>query len=405
MVAASERHAPFDWSVASPSEKIEGLLAYLGKVETLCEGTVSHYVQCAQVAIERILGQDEDEAIDHAAAAARRILVKRIGTPEPARGSSLKHKDPSLQELGDVFSHLRSKFLESGDRIDLLLALYIIVMPRIGLRPVEITWAAWDGNGLYTYTAKRTGRPKRYIPNEHWPPVFKMALGLFVKLVPRELDDVAFEAWRNLLASRLARASKWTRTKKRLSLYFARHIAIANWKQAGISAEVIARLAGHAGLRSQHHYASGRSGYGSRYVFLNSADAKALLGLPTDDNFDHFEDKVDHEVQAARTGNGLFIEPQEAAVSAEAEDPGKREQAFVLDEMPAPRPKEKENSQLEGERLWEEAKLRQQADWKRIDTVTQRIPMRKEQVLPRQDADPESSDQHDEDGPTGDQRR
>src|SRR5690606_10541226 len=152
---------------------------------------------------------------------------------------------------------------EGRDRLDLILALYVIVMPRIGLRPIELTWARWDGNRLYTRTAKRIGRPERVVPHEHWPPLYKSALGLLIALMPRELDDGAFEAWRNVLASRLARASKKTRTKRRLSLYFARHIAIANWKQAGITPKLIAQLAGHAGLKSQHHYAPGRAGYGA----------------------------------------------------------------------------------------------------------------------------------------------
>src|SRR5690606_5095100 len=197
MILASAREVTGDWSAASPAEQVRGLLAYLSSDRKLRPGTVSHYVQCARVAIERILGPDE-EAVNKALAEARMLLQARIN-PE---ASPRKH--PSVEELGDVFSHLRWKFIKCGkDPLDLLLALYIIVMPRIGLRPVEITWTQWDGSRLYTHTAKRAGRPKRYIPHEHWPPVYKAALGLFVRLVPRDLDDASFETWRNLLASRL----------------------------------------------------------------------------------------------------------------------------------------------------------------------------------------------------------
>jgi hypothetical protein len=306
MLAACARNLDAAWDDASAAQKNAWFLDFLLSDDLLCSGTVAMYRQCARLAIERIWsaeGPDCVEAVQGRKEAVD-ILKGRIGLPDPERGASLKLKDPLLVELGDVFARLRTKYTDGRDRLDLILALYIIVMPRIGLRPVELTWARWDGNKLFVRTAKRKGRPERPVPHEHWPPIYKAALGLLIALMPRELDDEAFEDWRNVLASRLARASKWTRTKRRLSLYFARHIAIANWKQAGITPELIALLAGHAGLKSQHHYASGRSGYGARYVFLTAAQAQAQLEHTSSPDMaesattDHNNIGEDHESQS-----------------------------------------------------------------------------------------------------------
>ena len=54
MIDASARLNGVSWGAASPAEKIDGLLAYLGKdgkEYILCQGTVGHYAQCAEIAI------------------------------------------------------------------------------------------------------------------------------------------------------------------------------------------------------------------------------------------------------------------------------------------------------------------------------------------------------------------
>lgn len=405
LIAASARQSKIDWLQMAPAQKVAGLLDYLQTGETLCEGTVSHYIQCARTAIGRILGQTEDEEFTVAAAAARDILVNRGGVPEPARGASLKLKDPSSADLGDVFSHLRSKYIQDADPLDLLLALYIIVMPRIGLRPIEITWTEWNGNQLYTRSAKRAGRPRRYIPHEHWPPVFKAALGLFVRLVPRDLDDASFDAWRNRLASRLARASRWTRTGRRLSLYFARDIAIATWKQLGITPETIAILAGHAGLRSQHFYASGRSGYGARHVFLDSEQAQALLGAASAGEIAQSE-VIDQDSAAPARDSASSSGPLDPAkgVTGETEALVHTTPDFDWDDMPAPK-RHEETFSKEGERLWTERKLEHDATWKRLEGDIARIRAQKAQAaLTRIDGD-EGSHHSNEASPAGDQWR
>lgn len=169
--------------------------------------------------------------------------------------------------------------------------------------------------------------------------------------MPRQLDDATFEAWRNVLASRLARASRWSRKKRRLSLYFARHIAIANWKQAGITPELIAQLAGHAGLRSQHHYASGKAGYGARFVFLDQGEARALLGEAPD-------------AATEKNAGSTTIWSEVRIIEDDAtQRPGEQTLDFVIEDIPKPKPKPQPKSTDEGAMLWQEYKRKIEAEW------------------------------------------
>ncbi len=236
----------------------------------------------------------------------------------------------------------------------------MLVMPRIGLRPVELTWARWDGNSLYVRTAKRAGRPERYVPTEHWPPVFKLALGLLIRLVPQQMDEEAFELWRNVLASRLARASKWTRMRRRLSLYCTRHIAIATWKQLGITPELIAKLAGHAGLHSQHHYAARASRLWRALCFRDpNSEAKELLGATASGDAEDVAVGSEQEAQPADTpdrhGEEGRGEGGATDVPAESEEDAKEE--FDISAQPKPRPAPDPDHAL-----WRDWKTRQQKE-------------------------------------------
>ena len=83
MIAASASEAEFDWHAALPGEKVDALLAYLGKDVTLCAGTVTHYTQCARSAIERILADAGEDDV-----AAKAIAGPRNpGAPDRASGS------------------------------------------------------------------------------------------------------------------------------------------------------------------------------------------------------------------------------------------------------------------------------------------------------------------------------
>ncbi|WP_421952717.1 hypothetical protein [Pelagibacterium sp.] len=258
-------------------------------------------------------------------------LKERTGTPVPARGASKKVLVPMREELDDLLGHLRSKVAGHGDIIDFVLALYLLIMPRVGLRPIELTWAERQGNSLIVKTAKRDGRPQRIVPLENWPENYLFALDLLLAAIPRDLSEKQFTKFRNLLASRLARACKWTRTRRRLCLYCCRHIAIANWRDVGMSSHEIAQLAGHVGLAGQLHYARGRSGYGGRYIFYKH---------PQQDN----------ENLAAAAAN---VEPK-------SQLPARAASGFEEADFPVPSATPAETSGSDGEELWRQA--REKAD-------------------------------------------
>ncbi len=254
----------------SPRDHLGALVKMMCADRTvLALGTVCVYRQHLSAAVDRLVrqGLSEMEA-DAARARIFEALGERQGVPNPKRGASLKIEVPEFSELAETFALLKKRFFEQRQVQDLLLCLYLLVMPRVGLRPVELTWAKRTGRALIVATAKREGRPERIIPLTDWPDEYMFALDVLLRLVPREMDPHSFKLWRNSLASRLARVSRQTHWKRRLALYCCRHIAFASWRDVGMSVEDIRRLAGHAGINSQRNYARGRRGYGARWMFM-----------------------------------------------------------------------------------------------------------------------------------------
>jgi hypothetical protein len=238
----------------------------------LASGTVCVYRQHARAAIAQLVrsGADADAAVAIEISIMAE-LQKRLDLPREARGPALKIDAPEKREVKEVFELLRRRFFKHGNVKDLLLSLYVLLMPRLGLRPIEITWARREGMFLKVATAKRRGRPERDVPLTGWPEDYLFALDVLLELVPRKLGADAFRKWRNALASRLARVSKQSQEERRLSLYFCRHIFIASWRDIGMSPEQIRKMVGHAGLASQRGYARGKSGYGARWMFPKPA--------------------------------------------------------------------------------------------------------------------------------------
>lgn len=208
-------------------------------------------------------------------------LEGRRGKPSPKRTSANKIKDPTISEVHAICAALKTRILKRGDQLDLALLLYLVVAPRIGWRPVEMTRAWIDGDTLYIPTAKQRGAPAvRTRSLKRFAPVLKQALWILLALVPRGLDDRQFELWRNRLAGRLAYLS--ARLKRRLSLYFARHIGIATWKKAGLDPATIARLAGHLSLDAhRQHYARAAAGFDRDVHLVDDADRR-LPQSPSD---------------------------------------------------------------------------------------------------------------------------
>jgi hypothetical protein len=75
--------------------------------------------------------------------------------------------------------------------------------------------------------------------------------------------------WRKILGrlgERLARVCARIEIR-RWSLYTTRHVAIANWKRAGLTDAEIAALAGHSSTRTaRQHYAGGRHGWTAKFA-------------------------------------------------------------------------------------------------------------------------------------------
>lgn len=272
---AAARRAGADPNSVAPNYHLQLLKQHLmGDNSALKSGTIGVYRGQITVAIQKLLdlGADPEQA-DEIKKAVFAFLDMRCGEPVEPRGSSRKVEVPELLELSDVFYMLKTRFLNDRVLQDLTLCLYLLCVPRLGMRPVELTWSRRNGLSLEMETAKRAGRPQRSIPLTEWPPEYIIALDTLLDIAPRKLSDDEFIDWRNALASRLARASMHSRKERRLALYCCRHIAFANWRDVGMSPEEIRRLAGHAFLNSQSHYARGKSGFGKNFMFL----AKEIL--------------------------------------------------------------------------------------------------------------------------------
>lgn len=274
-VLAAARGAAVDSDQITPSGKLKLLERHLlSDKSTLALGTVCVYRQQVSAAILELVSAGADPQLaEETKATLLSALGNRTGTPYPERGATLKIEVPDILELADTFYLLKDRFCSEGEVLDLILCLYLLVVPRIGLRPIEVTWARREGRELVAATAKRDGRPERRVPLHGWPDDYLFALDVFLSLVPRELDAQGFKLWRNALASRLARASMHSRKRRRLALYCCRHLAIANWRDIGMSPEEIRRLAGHVRLTSQSSYARGKAGYGKKWMFAQAVES------------------------------------------------------------------------------------------------------------------------------------
>jgi hypothetical protein len=154
----------------------------------------------------------------------------------------------------------------------MVLAMLVKVGPYLGLRPCEWTHASLAGETLTVVNAK-TGNGRGL------GELRIIALGglprKIIKLVERLIRQIRLlfaevgSDWRKMLGrlgERLARVCARIRTR-RWSLYTTRHLAIANWKRAGLSDAEIAALAGHSSTRTaRQHYAAGRHGWTAEFA-------------------------------------------------------------------------------------------------------------------------------------------
>lgn len=241
----------------------------LKQEHALCPSTVGVYRQFLERSTLHFLSKGADaDQVDAVRRELRDALDER-GKKEVKedRTSRKKTEVPEFDDVCAVFDFLRNRTIRRGyrkadrdyrepeikDWLDVVLVLYLLCVPRLGIRPIELLGARREDGELIVRTAKRDGNPERPIPLLGWSYKDIAALDLLLKLVPHSIDAEGYLLWRNRLASKLARASK-TVCGERLSLYFGRHTAIARWRELGLSMEQIKILAGHAGLSSQQTY-------------------------------------------------------------------------------------------------------------------------------------------------------
>ncbi|MCJ2082435.1 hypothetical protein [Methylobacterium sp. J-090] len=190
-------------------------------------------------------------------------LLSRRGRPAEPRGASRRIKDPTEVEAGLAFVHLKKLALRDRTMTAAAAALYTLVEPRVGFRPVELCGATVEGTILAIPNAKLGNGQDRWrrLDLKNYPNAVIAAIRILVRLAPAPGNPQAFARWRNGLASSLARASL-AAGGRRLALYSFRHVAIATWEKSGFSAEEIAALAGHLSMRTARtHYARAASGW------------------------------------------------------------------------------------------------------------------------------------------------
>jgi hypothetical protein len=209
-----------------------------------------------------------DIETDYAATLA--ALERRRGRPPEPQGASIKAEDATRDEAEKTFRRLKALVLATGSQSAMAAGLYVLVVPRIGIRPIELLDGEVVGTQLRIKNAKwRPGLAVyRTVSLKRFAPVFIEATKWLCVLAQQGCEngkhatwEERFNAWRNSVAECLARASEAT-CGRRLALYSFRHSAIATWKAAGFSAADIAEMAGHLSLKSAwKHYAPAKVGW------------------------------------------------------------------------------------------------------------------------------------------------
>jgi integrase len=213
------------------------------------------------------------------------LLIARRG-PCPKRTSRGKLKSGTYAEFRKIVGDFarRSRLPGGLDRTDTVLSILVKVGPYVGLRPCEWLHATIVGHNLNVLNAKSgNGRALgllRVIELSQLPLKIITLVSHLIRQV-RLLFAEAGSNWRKILGrlgERLARVCARIGVR-RWSLYTARHVAIANWKRAGLSDAEIAALAGHSSTRTaRQHYAGGRHGWTAEFASA-CADPDLVAGI------------------------------------------------------------------------------------------------------------------------------
>lgn len=245
---------------------VEALLAEASRKGTIKGSTIRRLRPSYRFALVAIGGEAAMERYEQLLAG----LEERRGKPDPEYGATRKETAVDKRDAIRVFRYLKGMVLRGGSRSAMAAGLYVLLVSRLALRPIELLEAEVVGDELRIRNAKwRPGMPDyRWLSLRRFAPTFIEALRWLIVLARAGVEDgsgdceeVRFERWRNRIASCLARASKIA-IRKRLSLYSFRHLGIATWKSSGFSAAEIAAMAGHLDLKTAgKHYAPASSGW------------------------------------------------------------------------------------------------------------------------------------------------
>lgn len=262
--------------------ELEALFRYVKNYPTaLTPNTIRLWRQQLRIAVVDVARGDTREfsqrQINEFMLSMDEALDALRGRPDPKRTSSKKKKDPTKPEVIAVFSHLKSRALEWNRARMAATALYCILMPKIGGRPVELVGAEVDQGVLVLRNAKRAPGQKAHRPISvaEWDLQYRVALAALVNFVDQEVDTQGYQAWLSSLAEILARACKSVEVP-RLAPSSFRHTALSTWSAAGYSVEEIAALAGHFCRRSPSHYIRTASAWGPEDAVVQSGTLTEL---------------------------------------------------------------------------------------------------------------------------------
>lgn len=247
---------------------LQALFEYVTRYpDNLTPNTTRLWKQQMKIAVIEVAKKDpsnfSDTQIDSFIETMNQAIERLRGVPEMPRTATKKRKDPSKSEVEKVFGHLKTRALELHRVRMATTAIYCVLMPRLGGRPVELVGAT-VADGILTFpNAKRASEQTavRQIDVRQWTPHYRVALAALIDMVNLEVQEGGYEAWLSIIAETLARACQ-TVGVARLAPSCFRHTALSTWSAAGFSAIEIARLAGHFCERSASHYIKTASAWG-----------------------------------------------------------------------------------------------------------------------------------------------
>ena len=317
---------------------LDALFRYVSEYPgTLAPNTVRLWRQQMRVAVAEASRDDPREFSENAVHGFIHAMDEAVdalrGRPTRPRTSTKKRKDPPKSDVVAVFAHLKKRALELHRPRMAATAIYCVLMPRIGGRPVELVGASVRGGSLILPNAKRAvgQATERPIMVHQWDMHHRVALAALIDFVNAEVGDAGYEAWLSMLAEILARACQAAGVP-RLAPSSFRHTALSTWAMAGFSIEEIALLAGHFSRRSPSYYIRTASAWSPE-----DATVTSLGPAPT------------QEVEEVKAGTSL---------------------GFDLEPMPQPNspPPRADISQ----RLWNEHRQRMDEQEKSLDLVMKR---------------------------------